>query len=244
MSDSPPRVAVRPPEYFPRLPFVALLAHVDHFVLADTFQYSRQSFQNRSKLRNPNGWQWISIPLFGHQHGRPIREVELNTDDRWRERHWRAFMYNYRSTMYFEYFEDTFQPFFDVEWAELGACTCRSVELTVELLGIDTTLVTASDLPGAPDEMDDVVDALRTRLDLDAVTLVSPEAAAPHDAGAASAMEVFTYDPPTYRQNFDGFETDMSAMDCMFNYGPESIRTIAAGATIAAATPPEAQSRG
>ena len=69
-------IAIRPPEYFPCLAYAALLLAVDCFVLADTFQYSRQSFQNRTKVRNPQGWQWVSIPLKGGQHGRPICQVE------------------------------------------------------------------------------------------------------------------------------------------------------------------------
>jgi len=216
-------IAIRPPEYFPRLATAAMLLHVDHFVLADTFQYSRQSFQNRSKLRNPEGWQWISIPLFGSPSGRPIADVDIARKGRWREQHWRAFMYNYRSTMYFEYFEDDFQPFFEVDWDLLGSCTCRSVELMAELMDVSTTLVRASELDGAPDTVEGIA-----RVVGDDDLLVPPEAA-PHDAEAADDLAVLHYDHPTYRQNFEGFEPGMSAMDVLFNYGPECQRIIEGG---------------
>jgi hypothetical protein len=197
--------------------------HVDHFVLADTFQYSKQTFQNRSKLRNPNGWQWITIPLF-HQHGRAIRDAEIDTNDkRWRERHWRAFMYNYRSTMYFEFFEDTFQPFFEQSWTRLGPCTCRSIELTMEFLDVQTPVTRASDLDGAPDTVEGVLNAL------DADVLVAPHDVAEHDADAASTVQAHRFEHPTYRQNFDGFEAGMSAMDAIFNYGPDARRLIRDG---------------
>ncbi|PSQ68698.1 MAG: hypothetical protein BRD29_03300 [Bacteroidetes bacterium QH_2_67_10] len=42
-------LAVRPPEYFPGLPFMALFREVDRFVLADPFEYSRRSRQNRAR---------------------------------------------------------------------------------------------------------------------------------------------------------------------------------------------------
>lgn len=214
-------IAIRPPEYFPRCAYIGLLAQVDHFILADTFQYSRQSFQNRSKLRNPNGWQWISIRLAAHQHGRPIRDVIVDQDTRWREKHWRAFMYNYRSTLYFEYFEDTFQPFFDTNWEHLGPCTCQSVELTATLFDMDTSITRASDLPGAPDTLAGIYDAVE-----DERPLVSPPDAAPHDVSSVPDVRVQHFDPPTYPQNFEGFEPEMSALDLLFNTGPQGLRTI------------------
>ena len=218
-------IAVRPPEYFPRLAYLSVIMHVDHFVLADTFQYSKQTFQNRSKLRNPNGWQWITIPLF-HQHGRAIHDAVIDDNDqRWRERHWRAFMYNYRSTMYFEFFEDTFQPFFDRQWERLGPCTCRSIELTMELLDLQTPVTLASELEGAPD----TVEGILTALDAEADPLVAPPDVAAHDADAADTVQAVRFEHPTYRQNFDGFEVGMSAMDAIFNYGPDARRLIREG---------------
>jgi hypothetical protein len=38
----------------------------------------------------------------------------------------------------------------------------------------------------------------------------------------ASAQHVLRFDEPTYHQNFSGFEAGMSAVDLLFNYGPEA----------------------
>ncbi|MFB6098552.1 MAG: WbqC family protein, partial [Salinibacter sp.] len=167
------RIAVRPPEYFPRLPYMALLQHVDHFVLADTFPYRRQSFQDRSKLRNAQGWHWITIPLFGRREGAPICKVEIKTEGRWQEKHWRSFLYDYRTTMYFEFYESSIRPFFEHTWTRLGPCTARSVELLAELFGLRTTITRASSMDDGPTCIAEVVDALG------AETLVVPSEASP-----------------------------------------------------------------
>lgn len=219
-------IAVRPPEYFPRLHYMALMQHVDRFVLADTFRYSRQSFQNRSKLRNPQGWQWITVPLAAHQHGRAIRQVAVNRDDPWRGKHWRAFQYNYRSTPYFEYFEPEVEPFFEQTWTHLGALACASVERLHALMGLTTPLVRASELDGAPDTLAGILAAVGKD------ALASPPEAAPHDAASASEVHVFHYDAPTYHQNFDGFEPGMSAVDLLFNYGPEAAAMLTQGVRV------------
>lgn len=213
------RVAIRPPEYFPTLSYMALVVHVDLFVLADTFQYSHKSLHNRTRLRNPQGWQWITVPLRGTQHKRPIREVEISNRRKWARSHRRAFAFNYRSTMYFEYYEEDFMPLLETTWERLGPLTTRSVELLSELLEIDTPLRRASELPSAPGSVPAVLDALE---EYDDVQLVAPPAAAEHDAAHAPAVSAFYYDEPTYRQNFEGFEPGMSTADMLFNYGPET----------------------
>ena len=145
-----PLVAVRPPEYWPRPLFVALMDAADKMVLADTFLYSRQSRQNRTLVRTPSGRQWLSIPLAAGGQGRSIREIEIRGPVRWIRKHWRAFAYNYRTTPFFEFYEPELAPFFEREWDCLGALTCASVQKVAELFGIETPLVRASEVEGAP----------------------------------------------------------------------------------------------
>jgi len=214
-------IAVQPPEYFPRLSYTALIQHVDHFVLADTFPYRRQSFQDRSKLRSPQGWHWISIPVFGKREGAPICEVELKTEGRWREKHWRSFLYNYRTTMYFEFFETSFRPFFDRSWTQLGPCACRSVEILADLFGLRTTVTRASELDGTPGDLQGILRAT----DADVLATTDRE----QSVSTEAEVHPLTYEHPTYHQNFEGFEPGLSAADLVFNYGREARRLLADG---------------
>ncbi len=215
-------VAICPPAYFPPLWYTALLYHVDHLILTDTFRYRGQSFQDRSKLRNAQGTHWISIPTFGQPQGAPFQEVEIETGGRWREKHWRSFLYDYRTTMYFDFYKETFRPFFEERWKTLAACTCRSVALQAELYGIDTALTRASALEGAPTSAAAIVEAVG------AETLVVPtDAEEPPNIGAS--VETFAYEHPTYRQNFEGFIPGVTGMDLLFNYGREAPRRLARG---------------
>jgi hypothetical protein len=215
-------IAVRPPQYFPPLAYTALVHHVDHFILADTFRYRAQSFQNRSKLRNAPGAHWITIPLFGRPQGAPFREVEIETGGRWREKHWRSFMYDYRTTMYFEFYEEQFRPFFETTWTNLAACTGRSVALQADLFGLDTPITRASALDGAPDTLAGIVEATGT----EAIAVPRAEVEA---VDVDVRVEAVSYDHPEYRQNFEGFEPGMTGMDLLFNYGREAPRILAGG---------------
>lgn len=218
----PVRIAIRPPEYFPGQAYMALVAYVDCFVLADTFRRRRRSMQSRAKLRTPQGWQWISVPLRGKQRGRPLYEARIETRERWLAKHWHAFQYNYRSTPYFEFYEPDVTPFFQRTWEHLGALTCASVELLCTLMKLDTRVVRASTLEGCPDRPTAVWEAVGGG---EMMTLAGKA----HDAEEDAAWTRLRFDAPSYRQNFDGFEPGMSTVDLLFNRGPETLALLREG---------------
>ncbi len=206
-----PIIVVRPPEYFPNLTYVSLMQAADIFVLADTFQYSRQSFQNRTRLRNSQSWQWVSVPLKGGQHGLPILVTRIRQVRAWKKRHWKAMVFNYSQTPFFTYYAEPLRALLERDWKRLGDLTCESVQCTHTWFGFSGDLVRASELPGQPKTVDEVRACLP-----DGRLLV------PQGVPELRADLRMRYDCPTYRQAFEGFVSDMMALDLLFNYGPES----------------------
>ena len=64
--------------------------------------------------------------------------------------------------------------------------------------------------------------------------LLVPAASAPYDAQVVSPLQVLHFEPSRYRQAFDGFEPGMTALDVLFNYGPEAASIIKEGGRIEA----------
>lgn len=214
-------LVVRPPEYFPGIAFLAELLHAERFVLADTYQYSRQSFQNRARLRTPQGWQWVSVPLKGGQHGTPIVDVAIRSHLLWHRAHLRSLMYNYRSAPFYHAYAPGVQALLQHPPVTLGALTCHSVTLMARWLGVAGRLVSASRLPGRPDTLPAILGILEGPVML----LTRPEARST-DSGHGVPVAVGRFTAPTYRQTFDGFQPDLSALDLLFNYGPDARRII------------------
>jgi len=212
--------AIRPPEYFPTLPFWALMLRCERLMLADTFQYSRQSFQNRARIRNPEGWQWITIPLKGRQRGLAIRDVEIDNTVPWRGKHFRALSYNYRSTPYFEFFEEPVSQLFERDWTYLGELTIASIALVAEMMHLN------------PPEKYDGDDVSREGASAQELLLESDEPGLP-------GLRL-CYAEPDYEQNFEGFEPGLSILDLLFNHGPEAKGIILRGIT----DPPDPRNNG
>lgn len=200
------RTTVRSPEYFPSLDFWALILASDAFEISDGLLYERQSFQNRSKLRTPDGWQWISVPLKGGQRGRTVAATEIDNTAPWARKHLRAIQYNYRSSPHFEAYEDQFESFFSKEWVTLGALAIASIELMCSLIGLAVPPVRRAG--GGEDVQTDLVLQRDRRV---------------------AGSRLLRFEHPTYRQNFDGFEAGLSGLDAFFNCGPTTIRLIRDG---------------
>ena len=213
------KIAIRPPEYLPRLEYIAHMAEVDVFVLADTFQYSRQSYQNRTWIRTPQGRMWLSIPLEGGQHGRPIRETRIEDSIHWISKHRRALKYNYGRTPFFPYFASELD-FFEAESPFLSDVTCASVKTLHRLYGLKSRLILASEVEGCPGSFQEIVKAFEPGL------VVSVGQAYSRDKELFSATTRLDFEEPEYRQHFDGFEFDMTALDLLCNYGPEAAGVI------------------
>lgn len=218
---------MRPPEYFGSSAFGALLLTTDELVLADTFQYSRQSFQNRCRIRTPAGLLWLSIPLQSHQRQRPIREARIDNSVRWQVKHWRSFEYNYRMTPYFEYYEPVIYPLYETRYDCLGDFTCASVQLLASILQANVKINRLSALGISGDSLEDVVEWASDR------QVLSPESSADYDRGRLERVRSLRYQEEEYRQNFDGFEWGTSVVDRLFNRGPATVDDLLSGTTIA-----------
>lgn len=217
------RIAVRPPEYLPRLAYMALMKWVDVFVVADTFQYSRQSFQNRARIRTPDGWSWISVPLVGRQHGTPIDQIDIDTRRAWTSKHRRAFQYNYASTPYFPFIEHELDTLYATRWPTLADLTVSTVEWSHQLFALKSEVIRASSLEGSPASLPAILEILKPD------ELWSPEGAYEKDRLHVDRIQPFTYREPEYRQHFEGFEPEMTALDIFCNYGQESSRMLGRG---------------
>ncbi len=205
---------------------MAMMRCADCVVLADTYQYSRQSFHNRARVRTPQGWQWLTVPLVGGQHGRPIRETEIDNRTPWRERHARSIRYNYSSAPFYDYYIDQLHRTALADGQTLGDLCCGGIEWLAKTLAPGATVTRASHLAGAPASLSGIIDALG-RGDV----LLSASRYR-HDGGAVSDPTIATFALAPYPQNFPGYEPNMSVIDLLFACGPDTGRRLDAGLTI------------
>ncbi len=203
-----------------------MMRSADTVVLADTYQYSRQSFHNRTRVRTPQGWQWLSVPLVGGQHGRPILETRIDNRTPWRERHTRSIRYNYSSAPFYDYYIEPLLRIQQTDWLTLSEVCCAGIEWLAQTLAPAATVIRASALAGAPATLPGIVEVL-ARGDV----LMSASRWR-QDGGRVNDPVVATFEEVRYPQNFPGYEPGMSVLDMLFACGPDTGRRLDAGLTV------------
>lgn len=224
-------IVIRPPEYFPRPEYAALLLEADYVVLADTFPFSRQGYHNRSRIRTAQerGWMWLTVPRMGGTVGAPVQSVPIDYGQPWMRTHRRAVHINYSMAPFFEFYKDGVDALLKREWPSLSTLTVATTRWLMEALGATAPLVCASSLPGAPDSLPAVWASLSGE-----VLGTLPESAegdALHLQAQDGIVRVLRFEETARRQNFPGFIGGTSALDLLFNYGPDAGAMLREGVT-------------
>src|SRR5579885_646875 len=227
-------VAIHQPHYLPWLRYVQKIALADVFVLLDDVQFTKNGWQNRTRIKNAQGWMYLTVPV-RDACGKAINEVLINNQERWRPKHWQALRTNYSRTPYFDRYGTLLRPVYERPWESVCELSIRLLTLRLPALGVLTRLVRSSELGVAGTGTARVVDICR-RLGATAY-LTGDYAATNHLDMAAFAPHGIAVRPqgwrsPVYRQQFPAasFIPDLSIVDLLFNEGDRSLDVLGAGA--------------
>jgi hypothetical protein len=102
------------PTYFPSISHFVAMAQSEQitFEIEDNFQ--KQTNRNRTYIYSPNGIQLLNIPVkhskLSHQK---TKDIQIENDFDWQKQHFKSLEAAYRSSPFFEYFEDDIRPIFE-----------------------------------------------------------------------------------------------------------------------------------
>lgn len=225
------------PVYLPWLGLFHKLALCDVFVYMDTVQYLSNDWNNRNKVRTPQGWTWLTVPIDRKRTtGRMLDETCVACDpvkkDFWQIAHWRTIEKNYAKSPFFaEYAVDLYRMYAESLWTRLIDICWSQFELFSKWLRLDRKVVRMSEVSfsGTKDRLildhclklggDSVVLGINGRNYLD-ISLFRQ-----------NGINVYfqEYRHPVYQQRFSGFFPNMCILDLLFNHGPESMNILCSG---------------
>lgn len=107
-------LAIFPVFYLPPISyFSALKTQNLNFLLEKHEHFPKQTFRNRAAIASPNGTLDLIIPVIkGSKVHTPVKDVRISYDLKWQRLHWLSLQTCYRSSAYFEYYEDEMAPFY------------------------------------------------------------------------------------------------------------------------------------
>ena len=176
--------------------------------------YQKQSYRNRCKFYAADGVQALSFPI-AHESGThklPISEIKVDYSTPWIQQHKRAIISAYRTSAYFEYYQDELFEILDSKPEKLFDLNLALIRFFIEKTGLKVDLRLTSDYSSQG-----LVENSTVRCE-DLREVIHPKRS--NDILASLDLE------KPYFQVFArkyGFKSDLSLMDLLFNEGPDSL---------------------
>ncbi|EIA10447.1 WbqC family protein [Flavobacterium frigoris] len=134
------------PTYFPSISHFAAMLQAEKitFEIEDNFQ--KQTNRNRAYIYSPNGIQLLNIPV-KHTKGahQKTKDIQIDFDFDWQKQHYKSLETAYRSSPFFEFFEDDIRPFFEKKHKFLLDLNFETLDIITNCLRIKLEYTTSTE---------------------------------------------------------------------------------------------------
>ena len=193
------------PNYFPNIHQFTQIIKADNIIFEVSDNYQKQTFRNRTYIYGANGKLGLFIPVIHtHKKRELFKDVKISYESNWMDLHLKSLQSAYRSSPYFEYFEDDLIKLYSEKEKFLADFNIKCFKLISNLLDLDLDFKISNEYV---EKTNDIID-LR---DL------------------SNARKEKKIDTPKYIQVFEskhGYINNLSILDLIFSEGPNSVSLI------------------
>jgi hypothetical protein len=163
--------------------------------------FPKQTFRNRASIASPDGILDLTVPVIkGSKVHTPFKDVKISYDLKWQRLHWLSLQNCYRSSAYFEFYEDGLVPFYEKKQEFLFDYNLELFKWICKQLKMDTPLNFTTDYqPKVQSDLD-----FRDKF---------------------GKKEIYSTETKPYFQVFSDrnpFLPNLSILDLLFNQGPQA----------------------
>ena len=126
------------PTYFPNIEFFSHLLKSKNLIFEINDFYQKQTFRNRASIYGSNGRLNLIIPVsFSSSKKEKLKDIRICNNNNWQKNHLKSIQIAYRSSPYFEFFEDHFIEVFEKKEEFLIDITIKSIRIIFKILEKD-----------------------------------------------------------------------------------------------------------
>lgn len=216
------------PNYLPWLGLFHKISQVDIFVMSDDVEYSKQGFTNRNWIKTANGPLLLTVPVVSGASTSPIAAVRIDNTKKWVQAHCRAIELAYRRAPYFTRYWDQFRSVLCGSYEYLAEMNTSIICWLLGEFGFHPVIVKGSDLCPVGKKTERILQVCRL---IGATEYIAGSGAHAYldvgllqEHGLRVRFDNFVH--PEYPQLWGAFVPRMSAIDLLFNVGPDSAAVI------------------
>lgn len=191
------------PMYFGSILQYVAVAQSDTVVFENEDNYQKQTYRNRTYIYGANGKLLLSIPIkhSQKQERQLYRDVRIENDFQWQILHWKSLETAYRTSPFFEYYEDEFVHLFEKPREFLLDFNYECIQVVLDCLQLDISFSKTTTYHKDSKETIDLRDLV-------------------------NAKKEKSYPLQSYIQVFEdkhGFIPNLSILDLIFNEGTNAL---------------------
>ena len=129
------------PAYFPGILSYSLMTSGSPVLFEVSDFYEKQTYRNRMYIQSANAKQMLSVQVkHTHSDGKQLyKDVQISNDFDWQKLHWRSLETAYRTSPYFEFYEDDLMPLFERKYKYLIDLNLESIQTINNLLELEVS---------------------------------------------------------------------------------------------------------
>jgi hypothetical protein len=165
-------------------------------------RYDKQSYRTRCRIASANGVVDLNIPVKKYANHSLVRDIRIAYDEEWQRNHWRTIVSSYKSSPFFDYYQDDLLPFYEKKYEFL-------IDFNTELQNVIFSLLDVEQSTKVVDYKDISIDP---SFDFRGIKI--------HPKKKNITLEITPY-YQVFAQKI-GFQPNLSILDLICNMGPES----------------------
>jgi len=144
--------------YFGTIAQYAVMAQSESIVFENEDNYQKQTYRNRTNIYGANGTLLLSIPI-KHNKGEAhqlYKEVRIENNFEWQILHRRSIETAYRTSPFFEYYEDEFVHLFEKKREFLLDFNYECMQVVYDCLQLETPFSKTDEYIKNPENINDL----------------------------------------------------------------------------------------
>jgi hypothetical protein len=217
------------PQFMPWIGFFNKASMGDIYLIHDVDQYKKETFENRNKIRlkNKEGWDWITVPVSSPNKSKHIPIAEMRfAQPNWKRKALKKIELSYGRAPFFKEYFPKIVEIYDFETQSLLEFNVNAIKAFFKILDINIPVYRSSEMIAKGHKLEgqstDAVVSMASWFEADVLVAgvmgkTYLEVEKFEEANCKLVFQDFKH--PTYNQHHGEFLPYMSIVDLLFNEG-------------------------